>query len=177
MERSSRGPVEVDRTLPAVEIPGEILHELFRHALEAFPEECCGLIVGDARQRFHRVLRCRNEATQRQHDPSDPFDRDNHAAFYMSPANYHRVLDEAQTTLERVTGVYHSHVDADAYLSEDDLAYAEQAFSPFPHAAQIVVAVSGREDRKDPKVQGAGIFDREGIGKPFRGQAIEAVGP
>ena len=171
MERTARQRVEVDHTLSAVAMPGSVLHELYRHALETFPEECCGLIVGDSKQRFGRVLRCRNEATQRHHDSSDPYHRDNHAGFYMSPANYNDVLKQAQATLDSVTAVYHSHVEAMAYLSEDDLAYAEQAFSPFPQAAQIVVGIV------DQKVHGAGIFEREGIGKPFRGHALEAAGP
>ena len=171
MERTAPRRVEVDHALPAVAIPGSILHELYRHARETFPEECCGLIIGDAKQRFSRVLRCRNEATQRHQDSSDPYHRDNRAGFYMSPANYHEVLKQAPATLDSVTAVYHSHVDAMAYLSEDDLAYAEQAFSPFPQAAQIVVGIV------DQQVHGAGIFEREGIGKPFRGHALEAAGP
>ncbi len=171
MERTAHQRVEVDHTLPAVAMPGSVLHELYRHALETFPEECCGLIVGDSQQRFRRVLRCRNEATQRHHDASDPYHRDNHAGFYISPANYNAVLKQAQATVENVTAVYHSHVDAMAYLSEDDLAYAEQAFSPFPQAAQIVVGIV------DEQVHRVGIFERKEIGMPFHGHAVQEVGP
>src|SRR5262245_44185909 len=53
--------VEVDEALPRASLPAGVLNELYAHARETLPEECCGLIVGDERERYRRVIRCRNE--------------------------------------------------------------------------------------------------------------------
>jgi proteasome lid subunit RPN8/RPN11 len=42
---------DVDDTLTPVLISGRILNELYNHALESQPEECCGLLVGDENDR------------------------------------------------------------------------------------------------------------------------------
>ena len=65
-----RGRADVDETLQPAELPGRLLNELYTHALESWPEECCGLIFGDAIDRYQRLVRIRNEMTQRhQKDP------------------------------------------------------------------------------------------------------------
>ena len=46
-------------------------------------------------------------------------------------------------------------MDADAYLSEEDLVYAESPIFPFPGAFQIVVSVVG------DKVKDAAIFESD----------------
>jgi proteasome lid subunit RPN8/RPN11 len=163
--------VDVDEALPAVEIPGRILNELFTHALETLPEECCGLIVGDDRERFGRLARCRNEMTQRHRSDPDSYPRDGREAFCMNEGDYQLVLEEAENAGEHVTAVYHSHVSTGAYLSETDLQYAESALFPFREADQIVVAVFER------RVTGVGIFQRMGIGRSFVGRRLESAGP
>ena len=65
---------------------------------------------------------------------------------------------------QRVTAVYHSHVDVDAYLSEVDLEYAEPGV--FPGAAQIVIAVS------EGQVKRVAIFQRAREGAAFRGHPV-----
>jgi len=48
----SIGSIEVDDTRPAVEIPSRLFNEMAAHARETYPEECCGLLAGDAAVRF-----------------------------------------------------------------------------------------------------------------------------
>jgi proteasome lid subunit RPN8/RPN11 len=180
MERGAVGRrVDVDETLPPVAIPGRILNELYAHARETLPEECCGLILGDDRERFRRLLRCRNEMTQRHHDDPHAYPHDNHAGFYMSALDYQRAAEQAEAAGESVTAVYHSHVGAEAYLSETDLEYAENAFFPFPSADQIVVAVvSGPPPSfEGRRVTGIGIFQRDGVGCAFLGRPVRSQGP
>lgn len=148
-----------------------ILHELYRHARETFPEECCGLIIGDSKQRFGRVLSCRNEMTRLHTADPKKFPRDNHRAFYMNPADLKEAEEQVERSGENIVAIYHSHVGADVYLSEIDVEYIEDERFPYREAAQIVVAVL------DQQVNGAGIFERVGIDKPFRGQKLEAAGP
>ena len=163
--------VDADETLPPVFVPGRVLNEIRAHALESRPEECCGLIIGDENERFVRVERCRNEMTQKHTEKPQLYPRDGTAAFYMSASDVLRVEKELQDTGERVSAVYHSHVGSGAYLSEMDLEYAEHAFFPFPDADQIVIEVYGDEDA----VGRIGIFQRDGVGRPFQGCLVRPV--
>jgi adenylyltransferase/sulfurtransferase len=158
--------IDVDENLPPVTIPGSILHELYKHAQETVPEECCGLIVGDDEERYRRLVRCRNEMSRRHDEDPVSYPHDSRSAFYMSPVDYQQAAQQAEAVGERVTAVYHSHVGAGAYLSEIDLEYAENSIFPFPDADQIVVAVV------DGRVGVAAIFQREGIGRPFLGRRV-----
>ena len=64
---SRRERIELEEGAAPVPIPGRLLNELFTHALETRPEECCGLVTGVAGDVFRNVYRCRNTMTQ-QHE-------------------------------------------------------------------------------------------------------------
>ena len=163
--------VDVDASLPPLLLPGRILNELCTHSLETLPEECCGLILGQRSARFAQLVRCRNEMTRRHLADPQGHPRDGSTAFWMNEADYAHAQELAEAAGGAVTAVYHSHVDAGAYLSELDLEYAEQPLFPFPNADQIVIAVQER------RVVGAGLFQREAAGKPFVGRAIVMAAP
>jgi proteasome lid subunit RPN8/RPN11 len=170
--------VEVDKSLPPVVLPARTVSELLGHARETLPEECCGLIVGRVGERYRRLVRCRNEMTQRHRADPVAFPRDGRAAFWMNEADYMHTRDEAEAEGERVTAVYHSHVGAGAYLSEMDLDYARHALFPFPDADQIVVAVPSPDAShlamrlEDGCAQGIGIFVWDADGASFRGRRV-----
>lgn len=156
--------VDVDEAAESVAMSPEVLHELYAHARETLPEECCGLVLGDDDTRFRRAVRCRNEMSRRHHEDPIRFPRDNRSGFWMSEGDTQRVLEEAEATRERVTAVYHSHVDVDAYLSEMDLEYADPGV--FPGAAQIVIAVS------EGQVKRVALFQRTHPGGAFLGHPV-----
>jgi proteasome lid subunit RPN8/RPN11 len=162
---------DVDETLPPVVIPGRILNELYAHALKAQPEECCGLIIGDERERYRDLVTCRNDMTQKHQKDPVQYPRTGHDAFWMNEHDYQRAQAEAEARAQRVTAVYHSHVGSAVYLSEMDLAYAESPLFPFPDADHIVVSVS------DEVVRGLGIFLRDGEGDVFRGRSVQPAVP
>jgi len=164
--QKGRRRVDVDEALPSVEIPRRILNDLYAHAIETLPEECCGLIVGKDGDRYQRLVRCRNEMTMRHRKDPVEYPRDGSEAFYMNSLDYMMVQDEAEARGERVTAVYHSHVGVGAYLSEMDLAYAASETFPFPDADHIVVAVLDR------KVDSVAFFRQDGEGRSFRGRTI-----
>ena len=158
--------VDVDEGLPSVEIPRRILNDLYAHAIETLPEECCGLIIGSDGDPLQRLVRCRNEMTMRHEEDPVEYPRDGVDAFYMSHLDYMRALEEAEANGNRVTAVYHSHVGVGAYLSEMDLAYAESDLSPFPDADHIVVAMLDR------KVDSVAYFRQGGEERSFSGCTI-----
>lgn len=143
-------------------MPEAALHEIRSHALEAVPEECCGLVLGravdDPEQRYRRVYRCRNVMDRMHQEDPLGFPRTNREAFYIDPAELVRAAGEAEAAGLAVTLVYHSHVGAQAYFSEMDQAYAGVPGFPFPGADHLVVSVLGRT------LQGEGLFRAEGGG-------------
>jgi len=140
--------VEIDESLPPVAISRRVLLEVCQHAIETAPEECCGLVIGGAALRYEEVARCRNDMTLHHRLDPESYPRDGRHAYWMNELDYQRVDGEARARGRGITGIYHSHVGADAYLSELDMQYAEHALFPFPESDQLVVAVlDGRVGR------------------------------
>ena len=175
--------IDVDGSLEPVEIPAAIVSELLQHAREELPEECCGLVVGGAAQRYRRLVRCRNDMTRRHREDPCAFPLDGRAAFWMNEADYVQVSKEAQADGETVTAVYHSHVGTGAYLSTMDLEYARHALFPFPDADQIVVGVAAPDSGhlslrpEDGGAPGIGIFVWDPAGESFRGHRVRPSAP
>ena len=158
-----RTRIELNRELEPVPLPASLMSEICGHALDAAPEECCGLVMGTLQRRFERPCRISNIMTKMHLSDPISFPRDARQAYYMTEVEYLRALQEAEASGRFITAVYHSHVDAGAYLSEEDLAYAEHPLFPFPGAAQIVISVVGG------RVKEAAIFEADSSVGHFRG--------
>jgi len=162
--------IELNPSLAPAIVPGRIMQEIYAHARDAAPEECCGLITGTEAEPFmaaHRITNAMNKMHAQ--DPA-AFPRDNHEAFYMSEPEVIEVARAAEEAGRGVTAVYHSHVGSDVYLSADDVAFAEHPLFPFPGVAQVVVSVLGEA------VDGAGLFlydPKRGAFDRSGGRAIE----
>ena len=160
------GRVEIDPELEPVSLRESVLEELRSHAVECVPEECCGLVVGNELERYLSAIRCRNDMTARHQAHRETYPRDGRSAFFMDPSDVSRVQRETEEAGLTVSAIYHSHVGEGAYLSEIDLAYAEQPHPLFPAADWIVIPVLGGS-AKDP-----GVFRRRSgrfMGHPVRG--------
>jgi proteasome lid subunit RPN8/RPN11 len=99
------------------------------------------------------------------HDPV-AYPRGGEKAFQMNEFDYMSVQEEAEKSGASVTGVYHSHVGAAAYFSEDDQQSARQEMYPFPDVDHIVVSVIGREVKEFAAFRwlpGAGRFERRAL--------------
>lgn len=117
------------------------------HALETYPEECCGVILSDAAGDEVRPL----ENIQNLLHAKDPetFPRDARTAYTMDYQVLDALMNEAADRGLRVTAFYHSHPDHDAYFSEEDRAFATPFGEPtYPETAQIVISVKQGEVRK-----------------------------
>jgi adenylyltransferase/sulfurtransferase len=161
-----RHRIEVNSELPPLAIEGRVLNEMYAHARETWPEECCGLITGDPSMQYQEVHRCRNEMTRLHRADPAGYPRDGRRAFHMNELDYVRVRDLAQDRGQWVTAVYHSHVGSGAYFSELDQEYAEQELFPFPSADHIVIAVLER------RVSEVALFRRGRGGIGFLGRAV-----
>jgi proteasome lid subunit RPN8/RPN11 len=167
-----RDRVELNRSLPPVSISATVLNELCRHALDVIPEECCGLITGTDDEVFKSVSRITNVMTRMHVADEVSFPRDARTGYYMAETEYLRVQQAAEGRGERVTAVYHSHVNVDAYLSPEDRIYAESPLFPFPGAFQIVLSVVG------DRVKDSAVFEMDpdvGAFTTERGRLLQAT--
>ena len=160
--------IELIPELPPVSISSRVLNELYQHALETLPEECCGLLTGSDLDRHLEVYTCRNEMTRRHQIDPQNFPRDGREGFCMNELDYLRADEQADEQGQRVTAVYHSHVGFGVYLSELDLEFAEHRAFPFPAADQIVIAV------QDQHIAGVGLFARHPDGSFAEGRSVVA---
>ncbi len=114
--------------------------EICRHAEQAFPEECCGVVF--ARGAVDRVQRVKNIQNQLHELDPQTYPRTAAIAYAMNPRELEQHIDAAQAAGEKLIAFYHSHPNHDAYFSEEDKAFASPFGEPtFPGAAQIVVSI------------------------------------
>jgi proteasome lid subunit RPN8/RPN11 len=121
----------------------EAWKDIARHAVDAFPEECCGVIVSNGKS--DNVRRCTNiQNTLHARDPQT-YPRDATIAYAMDVKELESIIKEADASGARIKAFYHSHPGHEAYFSEEDKAFATPFGEPtFPDSAQIVISVYDR---------------------------------
>ncbi|MBC8043603.1 MAG: M67 family metallopeptidase [Rhizobacter sp.] len=106
-----------------------------QHAVQVFPEECCGLLAGKRETMLngslenviHEIAPCRNRAWWNRI-----------GSFEIALSDYLDVEREAIQAGYTVIGTYHSHTDAGAFPSQQDYESA-----PANHTSLIVAVRSG----------------------------------
>lgn len=126
-----------------MKIKKEVLEEIYRHAIEDYPYECCGIVTGNINtQTAHRCQNIQNELHT--HDP-ERYPRDARTAYTIDRAEAERIYAKAKEKTEDILAFYHSHIDCEAFFSETDIS-AQTVFGEpeFPDAIHIVVSVVNR---------------------------------
>lgn len=116
------------------------LAEIGRHAVDTFPDECCGVVLDHGKRDEVRRL----ENIQNRLHALDPetYPRLATIAYAMDPKELEAVLERAAASGARIKAFYHSHPNHEAYFSAEDKAFAMPFGEPtFPDAAQIVVSI------------------------------------
>jgi proteasome lid subunit RPN8/RPN11 len=164
-----KGPIFPDATREPARLAREIVAEVYAHARECYPEECCGILTGPPGGRPARVVRCTNVQDQRVARKESNLDAGR--AFWIDPGEMLDVLRAADERGEEVHAIYHSHVDADAYLSETDLhsALLADGEPAWPGAAWLVVAVH------EGVVRDAAIYEWKASAGGFAGRRVRAA--
>ncbi|HWO41909.1 MAG TPA: M67 family metallopeptidase [Candidatus Eisenbacteria bacterium] len=128
-------------------LSGSAWTEICRHAEEAFPEECCGIIVSDGASDQVRPLKNIQNLLHAL-DP-ETYPRTAAIAYAMDPQELERTINEAERQGSRLVAFYHSHPQHEAYFSEEDKAFASPFGEPtFPGAAQLVISVYDRRVKR-----------------------------
>ena len=118
-------------------------NEIAGHAQDAFPDECCGVVLSTGET--DHVQRLQN--IQNKLHALDPatYPRTAAIAYAMDPLELESVSREAQSIGATLKAFYHSHPDHDAYFSAEDKAFASPFGEPiYPATAQIVVSIYNR---------------------------------
>lgn len=117
--------------------------EISHHAIEAFPEECCGVILDDGTT--NEVRRLRNIQNQLHALDPESYPRNATIAYAMDPKELESIIREAEATGAKMKAFYHSHPNHEAYFSQEDKAFATPFGEPtYPGSAQIVISIYDR---------------------------------
>ena len=125
-----------------VNVPRSSLQEIFSHARESFPDECCGWITGEKNSRIaNGVRRAVNTYDTETHPTAK--DRTAQTAFVISDKD----LLALNQTLEddiRPLIIYHSHPNGRAYFSDTDRNNAVDPWGNVPAypVQQIVIGIN-----------------------------------
>ena len=109
----------------ALQLTGEVEHDIRRHGEATYPHECCGALVGRGR---------RVEATVALPNTTEEGPR---RRFLVRPSDYRLAEGRASELGGELLGFYHSHPDHPARPSQYDLDHA------WPTFAYVIVSVAG----------------------------------
>lgn len=132
--------------------------EVFAHAQETYPEECCGFLVGGpaagAPWPVDEARRCVNRQNDLHRIDPAGFPRDARTAYNLGPKDLRFLDDSLREGAARATRViYHSHNDVGAYFSaEDKRAARPEGELIYPAVVYMVV------DAQMSGVWGARLF-------------------
>ena len=142
-------------------IPEEILTEIYRHAREDFPNECCGWLTGPREgDEVVGVRRAVNAYDPMTHPTAS--DRTAESAYVIDGGDLldlNRALDDA----EPPQVIYHSHPNGRAYFSETDQRIAADPWSDGPAypVRQLVIGIDA------DRVVKARLFEWDDSAKRF----------
>lgn len=130
----------------SVLIPPEYLLKIRKQAERDYPRETCGILIGpkNQKEKVSGIYPCRN--VQDEYHAKDPssFPRDSRTAYFIDPRELLRIQKEAREKGCEMRAIYHSHVDAGAYFSEEDQRIALSEGEPaYPGVSYLVVSVEG----------------------------------
>lgn len=121
----------------------QVAEEISRHGAEAFPEECCGVVLHNGKT--YEVRRCSNIQNKLHALDAETYRRTATTAYAMDPKELEWIIQEAGSRGAKIHAFYHSHPGHEAFFSAEDRACATPFGEPtFPDNAQIVVSVYDR---------------------------------
>ncbi len=124
-----------------LEIPRAMLQEMLAHAEKAYPQEACGVITGVG-TRLTRLTRCRNAQDELHAQDPEHYPRSSRDGYNIDSSEMFEILRGADARGEEIKIIYHSHVDAGAYFSQEDKQAATWDGEPtYPDVAYIVISV------------------------------------
>jgi S-sulfo-L-cysteine synthase (O-acetyl-L-serine-dependent) len=107
-------------------VPDDVLIAIRQHGAAAYPDECCGALIGDESGLVVEALALSNTTTD-----------ERKRRFLIGPNEYRTAEKRASETGRTLIGFYHSHPNHPAVPSAFDLAHA------WPNLRYLIVSVRG----------------------------------
>jgi proteasome lid subunit RPN8/RPN11 len=122
----------------------DVIDKICEHALDEYPNECCGIITGSAG--MQTVHKCRNIQNELHMENPGTYPRDARTAYVIKREEFDEIMSAAEEKGDRIIALYHSHTEHEAYFSEEDVA-AQTVFGEpeFPNSLQVVISVMNRK--------------------------------
>ena len=119
------------------------LEEIRMHAIDEYPYECCGVVIGFLGAKEEDVLfRCTNIQNKLHKMNPKTYPRDARTAFNIEPKELIEVFNQIKSKGMMLKTFYHSHPDHDAYFSDEDTKMALFDGEPtYPDANYLVISV------------------------------------
>jgi proteasome lid subunit RPN8/RPN11 len=115
------------------------VEELVEHSKREAPNEACGILAGKDGE-VRRVYQMSN-------------DDKNAKTFFMNPKEQLKVMKEIRSLDLQMVGIYHSHLETEAYPSAYDV---ELAF--YPEVSYVIVSL---KDKDNPDIRSFKIANGE----------------
>jgi proteasome lid subunit RPN8/RPN11 len=144
----------------SVILPAALLAEMEEHGRAAYPEECCGFLIGDSPERERDGTRTIS-ALER---AGNEFDGERRRRFLIRPEELRNLERRLEGTGRAVVGFYHSHPDHPARPSHFDQEHA------WPWYSYLVMAVTALDT---PAI---GAFELEPDSATFREIPLSVTG-
>ena len=119
-------------------LDGNSLAAMRAHAREAYPDECCGIII--ERDRHVEIVRVTNVQNELHAQDPDQFPR-TAATGYTMGQEAAPILIRSERGELRLLAIYHSHPEREAYFSQEDRKQAVGARDEpiYPRARYVVM--------------------------------------
>ena len=118
-----------------------------QHALDEYPDECCGIVIGHPdHDRDDALYRCTNIQNQLHAQDPKTYPRDARTAYFIDPRELMKIMKAAADRKLAIKLFYHSHPEHDAYFSDEDRRMALFDGEPtYPEARYLVISVYNRK--------------------------------
>ncbi|MEA5571145.1 M67 family metallopeptidase [Calothrix sp. UHCC 0171] len=105
----------------------EHLHVIYTHAESIYPEECCGILLGEISSSGKKTVQI--ITTENAWIPETPGDFGKERRYAIAPQVMLQIQKQARDESLNIIGIFHSHPDYPAIPSECDRAQAWQEYS------------------------------------------------
>lgn len=120
-----------------INIRQDLIKRIVEQAKQEFPNEACGILSGKG-GKVEKVYQMSNI------DKSSK-------TFFMDPKEQLRVMKEIRNLGWEMIGIYHSHLETEAYPSAHDIELAY-----YPEASYVIVSI---KDKDNPSIRSFKIVE------------------
>lgn len=132
-----------------ISISPELLDQVFEDSVKSYPNEACGIVLGNADRVATTVIACKNQQNDLHKKDPTRYPRTAATAYAMDPMDFKKAEDLAKAKGEKIIAIFHSHPDHGVYFSAEDKEMAAPWGEPlFPEISYLVVAVDKGEVTK-----------------------------